>query len=151
MSALPFDIRRILETVPHRYPFLLVDRITEFEELRRAVGFKNVTANEPWCQGHFPGSPVMPAVLVVEAMAQVGAALLLASIPNRERYYVYLAGVDRARFRRPVIPGDQLRLELEVLQVRLSACRMKGTASVEGERVAEAELLASRVERPSGP
>jgi beta-hydroxyacyl-ACP dehydratase FabZ len=149
MSDVPFDIQRILSVIPHRYPFLLVDRVTEYEEKKRAVGFKNVTINEPWVQGHFPGAPVMPGVLILEAMAQVGAVLLLTSVPERGDKLVYFTGIDKARFRRPAFPGDQIRFELEVLRLRSTSCRMKGTATVDGERCAEAEILASLVDRPS--
>ncbi|MEK7799650.1 MAG: 3-hydroxyacyl-ACP dehydratase FabZ, partial [Acidobacteriota bacterium] len=109
MSEQPgvLDIRKILDILPHRYPFLLVDRIVAIEDGRKVVGIKNVTFNEPFFQGHFPGSPVMPGVLIVEAMAQVGAVLLLRGIPDREKKLVYFAGIDKARFRRPVTPGDQ--------------------------------------------
>jgi len=147
MTELPILVERIHEIIPHRYPFLLVDRVVELEEMKRAVGIKCVTANEPWCTGHFPGLPIMPAVLLLESMAQVAAVLVLLSLPERERHLVYLAGVDSARFRRPVRPGDQLRLEVEILHRRASACRVRGTASVDGERAAEAEFLATLVER----
>ena len=133
------DIRRIMTLLPHRYPFLLVDRILESEPRRRVVAIKNVTVNEPFFSGHFVDNPVMPGVLVVEAMAQAGAVLLLEdNTRDMTSKYMYLAGIDRARFRRPVVPGDQLRLELEMLSVRRSACRMKGRATVDGEVAAQA-------------
>ncbi len=141
------DIRQILEILPHRYPFLLVDRILEIEEGKRVVGVKNVTFNEPFFQGHFPGNPIMPGVLIVEAMAQVGAVLLLRAVPDRHAKLVYFAGIDRAKFRRPVIPGDQVRFEVEVLKVRSRSARLKGEAFVEGALVAEAELFSSMVDR----
>ena len=144
------DIRRILSILPHRYPFLLVDRIVSMEEGRKVVGIKNVTFNEPFFQGHFPGNPVMPGVLIVEAMAQVGAVLLLQGVPDREHKLVYFAGIDRARFRRPVTPGDQVRFEVEVLKLRSRSARLRGEAFVDGSLVAEAELFSSMVDR-DGP
>ena len=147
MKEYPFDVGRILEMIPHRYPFLLVDRIVEFEPEKRAVGLKNVTVNEPWCQGHFPEIPTMPAVLMLEAMAQVAAVLVLSTRNDRDESLVYLAGIDKARFRRPVRPGDQLLLNLEALHIRKTACRVKGTATVDGEVAAEAEFLATLVDK----
>lgn len=141
------DVRAILESIPHRYPFVLVDRIVEMEAGRRIVALKNVTINEPYFVGHFPGAPVMPGVLIVEAMAQAGAVLLLHDMPDRHRKLVYFTGIDGARFRRAVVPGDQLRLTLEVLNLRAKACRMKGTAEVEGQLAAEAEILSALVDR----
>ena len=141
------DVREISRILPHRYPFLLVDRILEFEPGRRIVGLKNVTINEPFFVGHFPGAPVMPGVLIVEAMAQTAGVLALYSEPGRERLLVYLLGIDRARFRRPVTPGDQLRMELTVLRRKATVCKMRGEAFVDGALVAEAEMLSSFVER----
>ena len=104
------EIQEILEYLPHRYPFLLVDRVIEYEEMSRIVGIKNVTINEPFFQGHFPGVPIMPGVLIIESMAQLGGVLLFKAIPDRDTKLVFFAGIEKARFRRPVVPGDQLRL-----------------------------------------
>ena len=141
------DIRGILRSIPHRYPFVLVDRVLEMEAGRRIVAIKNVSINEPFFAGHFPGAPVMPGVLIVESMAQAGAVLLLHDMPDRERKLVYFTGIDGARFRRAVVPGDQLRVSMEVLQLRSKACRMKGIAEVDGQVVAEAEVLSALVDR----
>jgi UDP-3-O-[3-hydroxymyristoyl] N-acetylglucosamine deacetylase/3-hydroxyacyl-[acyl-carrier-protein] dehydratase len=142
-----WDINVIQRIMPHRYPFLLVDRILTLEDKKRVVGIKNVTINEPFFVGHFPGHPIMPAVLIIEAMAQVGGILLLSSVDTPEKYLVYMIGIDKARFRKPVAPGDQIRFELEMLSLRKRFCKMKGTASVDGQIVAEAELLSSIVVR----
>lgn len=131
------DIQNIL---PHRYPFLLVDRITEVEPLKKAIGVKNVTINEQFFQGHFPGKPVMPGVLIVEAMAQVGALALLAAEENSGKI-VLLASVDYARFHRPVIPGDQLILEAEIIKLRGTIGKLQTKAFVAGKKVAEAEMV----------
>jgi UDP-3-O-[3-hydroxymyristoyl] N-acetylglucosamine deacetylase / 3-hydroxyacyl-[acyl-carrier-protein] dehydratase len=141
------DIGRILDVIPHRYPFLLVDRIIEVEGTKRIVGIKNVTINEPFFQGHFPGHPIMPGVLIIEAMAQVGGMLLLGTIEDPEQKVVYFMSLDNVKFRRPVLPGDQLRCELEMLQNRGRTCRMKGVAYVDGNVVAEAEMMARVVDR----
>lgn len=141
------DIARILERLPHRYPFLLVDRIIEVEGTTRVVGLKNVTINEPFFQGHFPGHPIMPGVLIVEAMAQTGGVLLLDAIENPQEKVVYFMSLDGVKFRRPVVPGDQLRMEVEVLQNRGRTVRLKGTATVDGTVVAEAEMMARIVDR----
>jgi beta-hydroxyacyl-ACP dehydratase FabZ len=141
------DIRQILEILPHRYPFLLVDRIVSIEEGKRVVGFKNVTFNEPFFQGHFPGYPIMPGVLIVEAMAQVGAILMLRGMADRDDKLVYFAGIDSAKFRRPVIPGDQVRFEVEVLKRRARTARLRGEAYVGDDLAAEAVLLSSMVDR----
>ena len=145
MSTL--EIREIMERIPHRYPFLLVDRVIELVPGRRIVAIKNVTINEPFFQGHFPGAPVMPGVLVIEALAQAGAVLLLSDIPDRASKLVYFTGIDEARFRRPVVPGDQIRLTMEVLKLRSRTCKMRGTAEVQGEVAAEAEIMSALVER----
>ena len=141
------DYKEILEIMPHRYPFLLVDRILECEEGKRVVGIKNVTFNEPFFQGHFPGAPVMPGVLIIEAMAQVGAVLLLQSVPDREKKLIYFMGIDDARFRQPVVPGDQLRFELEVLRRKPKISKVKGKAYVEDRLVAEAVISSFIVDR----
>jgi UDP-3-O-[3-hydroxymyristoyl] N-acetylglucosamine deacetylase / 3-hydroxyacyl-[acyl-carrier-protein] dehydratase len=141
------DIGRILDVIPHRYPFLLVDRIIEVEGTSRIVGIKNVTINEPFFQGHFPGHPIMPGVLIIEAMAQVGGMLLLGTIEDPDQKVVYFMSLDHVKFRRPVLPGDQLRCELEMLQNRGRTCRMKGVAYVDGNVVAEAEMMARVVDR----
>jgi UDP-3-O-[3-hydroxymyristoyl] N-acetylglucosamine deacetylase/3-hydroxyacyl-[acyl-carrier-protein] dehydratase len=136
------EIDEIMRILPHRYPFLLVDRILELEDKKRVVGIKNVTINEPFFQGHFPGHPVMPGVLIIEAMAQVGGMLLLGMVDDPESKVVYFMSLDNVKFRRPVKPGDQLRCELEMLQIRGKVCRMKGVATVDGEVAAEAEMAA---------
>ncbi|HEX9759145.1 MAG TPA: 3-hydroxyacyl-ACP dehydratase FabZ [Nitrospiria bacterium] len=141
------DIREILSILPHRYPFLLVDRILELEIGKRVVGFKNVTFNEEYFQGHFPEEPVMPGVLIIEAMAQVGGILAFKSSEEIKRKVVYFAGIDKAKFRKPVVPGDQLRMELDVLHVRQPFWKMKGTSYVEKSLVCEAELTAMISER----
>jgi 3-hydroxyacyl-[acyl-carrier-protein] dehydratase len=141
------DVRGILERMPHRYPFLLIDRIVEVVPRKRIVALKNVTFNEPFFAGHFPGAPVMPGVLIIEALAQAGAYLILDEIPDRESKLVYFTGIDEARFRRTVVPGDRLRLTLDVLQIRSRACRMRGVADVEGEPVAEAIIMSALAER----
>ncbi|MGB9886406.1 MAG: 3-hydroxyacyl-ACP dehydratase FabZ [Moorellales bacterium] len=134
------DAPEIMALLPHRYPFLLVDRILVLEPGKRAVGIKNVSLNEPVFQGHFPGQPVWPGVLILEALAQTGAVALLA-LPEYRGKIPYFGGIDRARFRRPVLPGDQLRLEVELLKIRGTAGKGQGRAWVEEEAVAEAEFL----------
>ena len=142
------DITQIQAVLPHRYPFLLVDRIIEYEPGKRVVGVKNVTLNEPFFAGHFPGAPVMPGVLIVEAMAQTAGVLMLANLPDRKNKLVFFTGIDRARFRRPVVPGDQLRLELTVLKYRPhSYIKLRGEALVDGQLVAEAHISSSLVDR----
>jgi beta-hydroxyacyl-ACP dehydratase FabZ len=141
-------INEIMKLLPHRYPMLLVDRILEYEDGKRIVGLKNVTANEQFFQGHFPGAPVMPGVLIVEAMAQCGAVLFLRTMEDRDRKLFLFGGVDKARFRRPVVPGDQLIMEIDVLQARASSVKLKGIAKVGDQVVAEAELLSVMVARP---
>ena len=148
MTTEALDIAGILGSIPHRFPMLLVDRVLEMEPGRRIVAVKNVSVNEPHFQGHFPGVPVMPGVLIVEAMAQAGAVLLLHDMPDRHSKLVYFTGIDEARFRRAVVPGDQLRLTLEVLKLRSRTCRMRGLAEVDGQLAAEAEIFSAMVDRP---
>ncbi|MGH7714114.1 MAG: UDP-3-O-acyl-N-acetylglucosamine deacetylase [Gemmatimonadaceae bacterium] len=132
----------IMKVIPHRHPFLFVDRILELEPGKRVVGIKNVTINEPFFAGHFPGHPIMPGVLIIEAMAQVGGMLLMGSIDEPERKVVYFISLDNVKWRKPVKPGDQLRFELEVIQLRGTVCKMRGIAKVDGEVVAEADMAA---------
>lgn len=140
------DIKEILKTIPHRYPFALIDRIIELEEGKRAVAIKNVTFNEPHFQGHFPDHPIMPGVLIIEAIAQVGVVMAL-RLPATEGKLVYFAGIDNVRFRRPVVPGDQLRLEVETVWFRGNLGKMKGKATVDGEVAAEGEFMFSLADR----
>lgn len=142
------EIEAIREILPHRYPMLLVDRILELEA-DRVVGIKNVTANEPFFMGHFPEFPVMPGVLIIEAMAQVAGVLVLKQIENREQKLVFLATIERAKFRRPVVPGDQLRIEMKVGRLRANAAKVFGQATVDGEVVAEAEVLCTLADKSS--
>ena len=135
------SIDEIMKVLPHRYPFLLVDRIVEIEP-KRIVGLKNVTINEPFFQGHFPGHPIMPGVLIIEAMAQVGGILLMGQIEGFASKVVYFMSLDNVKFRRPVKPGDQLQLEADILQVRGMVCKMHGVAKVDGEVVCEADMAA---------
>jgi UDP-3-O-[3-hydroxymyristoyl] N-acetylglucosamine deacetylase/3-hydroxyacyl-[acyl-carrier-protein] dehydratase len=141
------EIDQIMKVLAHRYPFLLVDRILEIEDGKRIVGLKNVTINEPFFQGHFPGHPIMPGVLIIEAMAQVGGMLLMGTVPNPDQKVVYFTSLNNVKWRRPVKPGDQLRFELELLQVRGSMCKMSGIAKVDGQVVCEAEMGAMVRER----
>jgi len=140
-------IHEILKLMPHRYPFLLVDRVIESDGRKRMVAIKNVTINEPFFQGHFPEYPVMPGVLVVEALAQVGVLLLFSAVENGDSKLVYFSGIDNCRFRHPVVPGDQLRLEIDVIRARDRYFKMNGNALVDGVLVAEAELSCALVER----
>ena len=142
-----FDFEAIQRILPHRYPFLLVDRIVEFEANKRIVGIKNVTGNEFFFEGHFPGHPIMPGVLIIEAMAQTGGIMLLNDEENPENKVVYFMGLDKVRFRKPVFPGDQLVFELEMMKRRSISCKMYGKAFVDGQVVAEAEMMAAIVER----
>jgi 3-hydroxyacyl-[acyl-carrier-protein] dehydratase len=142
-----YDSVEIQKILPHRYPFLMVDAIVEMEKLKRIVGVKNVTINESHFQGHFPGKPIMPGVLIIEAMAQTGGLLLLLEVPDRESKLLYFVAVDGARFRRPVIPGDQLKLEVKVLSWRGDFCKLDGRATVDGQLAAEATLMCKMVDR----
>jgi len=144
------DNVEIQSILPHRYPFLLVDRIRELDPDRRIVGIKNVTINEPFFQGHFPGRPVMPGVLILEALAQVGGVLAFKSLGSVGRPVVYLTGIDGAKFRKPVVPGDILRLEVDVLKKRAPFWKMQGRAFVESELVCEAEVTAMVTDEQAG-
>jgi 3-hydroxyacyl-[acyl-carrier-protein] dehydratase len=148
------DIQDILRILPHRYPFLLIDRVVDLTRRQRVVAIKNVTFNEPFFQGHFPGVPIMPGVLIIEAIAQAGGALLLTEIPDRENKLMVFTGIERARFRRPVVPGDQLRIEVEVKAWRegggRNAVRMAGIAYVDSKKVAEAIVTCQLVPKAAG-
>lgn len=146
-GSIHYDINAIERIMPHRYPMLLVDRILLLEERRRVVGLKNVTINEPFFVGHFPGHPIMPAVLIIEAMAQAGGVLLLHTVDDPDSKLVYFMGIDNAKFRRPVLPGDQLILDLEMTRLKSSICKMTGRAFVMGQLVAEADLMSKIVDR----
>lgn len=141
------DIQAIEKILPHRYPFLLIDRIVELEDMR-VVGIKNVTMNEPYFQGHFPGLPVMPGVLIIESMAQVAAVLVLSRVPDREKKVVLFASITEAKFRKPVVPGDQLRVEVNFLKLKPSVAKVQGRATVDGALVAEAEIMATLGDKP---
>jgi UDP-3-O-[3-hydroxymyristoyl] N-acetylglucosamine deacetylase/3-hydroxyacyl-[acyl-carrier-protein] dehydratase len=141
------DINAILKIMPHRFPFLLVDRVVDIQPRKSVVAIKNVTMNEPFFSGHFPGHPIMPGVLIVEAMAQAGGILLLNTVDDPENKLVYFMGIDGVRFRKPVLPGDQIRFELEMIQFRRGTCKMQGKAYVEGDLVCEATLMATIVDR----
>jgi 3-hydroxyacyl-[acyl-carrier-protein] dehydratase len=144
------DIGDILRILPHRYPFLLIDRVVELERMKRIVALKNVTINEPFFQGHFPEKPIMPGVLIVEAIAQAGGLLLLTEVPNRDEMLMVFTGIERARFRRPVLPGDQVRIEVEVRAWRRTAARLEGKAYVAGKVAAEATVTCRLVPRAAG-
>ncbi len=143
------NIHEIMDFLPHRYPFLLIDRILEFEENKRIVGMKNVTINEPFFQGHFPGHPIMPGVLLLEAMAQTGGVMALKSLPEGEakKKVLYFMSIDKAKFRKPVIPGDQVRFELELIKNRGNIKSFKAQAKVDGAVVAESEMMAMIVDK----
>ncbi len=142
-------IQEVMELLPHRYPFLLIDRIIEFEMDKRIVGLKNVTINEPFFQGHFPGHPIMPGVLLLEAMAQTGGVMALKSIPPEDvkKKVLYFMSIDKAKFRKPVVPGDQVRFVLELIKARGQIKSFKATAVVDGGVVAEAEMMAMIVDK----
>jgi 3-hydroxyacyl-[acyl-carrier-protein] dehydratase len=141
------DIVQIMSILPHRYPFLLIDRVIELERKTRIVAIKNVTINEPHFAGHFPDYPIMPGVLMVEAIAQTGGALLLTEFPDRADKLMVFTGIDSAKFRRPVVPGDQLRIEVTVLNWRSNACKMRGVATVEGKTACEATIMCALIPR----
>jgi 3-hydroxyacyl-[acyl-carrier-protein] dehydratase len=145
--ATTLDVNDIMAILPHRYPFLLIDRVVEVARMQRIVALKNVTINEPFFQGHFPGYPIMPGVLMVEAIAQAGGALLLTEVPDRADKLMVFTGIERAKFRRPVVPGDQLRIEVEVLNWKTRAVRMQGNVFVEGKLVCEAVVMCQLVPR----
>ena len=149
------DILEIMAILPHRYPFLLIDRVVAIVRKKKIVAIKNVTINEPHFAGHFPDFPIMPAVLMVEAIAQAGGALLLTEIPDRDKMLMVFTGIDSAKFRRPVVPGDQLRIEVNVLNWRSRAAKMQGTITVEGKVVCQATvtcmLVPRMVKKPKGP
>ncbi|MBT9331467.1 3-hydroxyacyl-ACP dehydratase FabZ [Paracidobacterium acidisoli] len=141
------EIRDIMAILPHRYPFLLIDRLQEIERKKRIVAIKNVTINEPFFQGHFPDFPIMPGVLIVESIAQAGGALLLTEVPDRDTRLMVFTGIERAKFRRPVVPGDQLRIEVEVLNWKPRAVRMQGRVMVDGKLACEAIVMCQLVPR----
>jgi len=153
-SKMALDIHEILKILPHRYPFLLIDRVLELQRKERIVAIKNVTINEPFFNGHFPGLPIMPGVLIVEAIAQAGGALLLTEVEDRDNKVMVFTGIDRAKFRRPVGPGDQLRIEVEVkawrVMPRMTAAKMHGAAYVAGKRVAEATVSCQLIDSSRG-
>ena len=146
-SSMILDNAGIQKILPHRYPFLFVDAVLEIERLKRIVSIKNVSINEPFFQGHFPGKPVLPGVLMIECMAQTGGLLLLSEISERDKKLFYLAAVDEARFRRPVVPGDQLRIEVTVLKWKVKFCKLQAVATVNGDVAAEAILRCMLVDR----
>jgi 3-hydroxyacyl-[acyl-carrier-protein] dehydratase len=141
------EITDIMSLIPHRYPFLLIDRVIEIERKKRLVAIKNVTINEPFFAGHFPDYPIMPGVLIVEAMAQAGGVLLLMELPDRDSKLILFTGIERAKFRRPVVPGDQLRIEIDVLNFKSRAGRMAGRCTVDGKLACEATVMCQIVPR----
>ena len=141
------DIKAIMELIPHRFPMLMVDRILEYEPKKSIVGIKNVTINEQFFQGHFPGRPVMPGVLIIEAMAQTGGVLITREFEDMQEYVIFFLTIDKVKFRRPVVPGDQLRMEIEVIFFRRRQCRLKGKAFVGDQLVASAEFSSMLVKR----
>ena len=143
-----YGITEIMKFLPHRYPFLLVDKILELEPDKRIVGLKNVTINEQFFQGHFPGAPVMPGVLIIESMAQVAGVLIYRDLPDKDKKLIYFSGIENAKFRRPVLPGDQLRVEMQLLNRRNNFGKMQGRATVDGKLAAEAVVLFAIVEKP---
>ena len=141
------EIQDIMSILPHRFPFLLIDRLMEFERKKRIVAIKNVTINEPFFAGHFPNYPIMPGVLIVESIAQAGGALLLTEIPDRDSKLMVFTGIERAKFRKPVVPGDQLRIEIDVLNWKPRAVRMQGRCTVDGKLACEAIVMCQLVPR----
>ena len=148
-SEIKFDIEGLMNIIPHRYPFLLIDRITGLDPGKVVHAIKNVSINEPFFQGHFPGQPVMPGVLILEAMAQAGGFLVLNSIKNPEKKLMYFTGINKSRFKKPVTPGDQIIFEVKLGKLKMGTCIIHGIATVDGEQVAEGEILASVVDRRS--
>jgi 3-hydroxyacyl-[acyl-carrier-protein] dehydratase len=142
------DVIAIQRLLPHRYPFLMIDRVLEVERKKRLVAIKNVSANEPFFQGHFPGQPIMPGVLIIEAMAQAGAVLLLLEFPDRQDKLTVFSGIERAKFRRPIVPGDQVRLEISVIVWRGNAGKMEGKALVDGKLACEAVISCRIIDMP---
>ena len=140
-------IEELMELLPHRYPFILIDRIIEIEPGKRCTAIKNITINEPYFQGHFPNQPVIPGVLILESMAQAGAFLVLNSVEDPLSKNMFFSAVEKAKFRKPIIPGDQVKIEMELLKIRMNAARLKGTAYVDGEVVTEAIIMANIVDR----
>jgi len=147
---MPKDVRWVMSVLPHRYPLLLVDRVLEIEPKHRIVAIKNFTINEEFFQGHFPGRPIVPGVLLIEAMAQAGGLLLLHDDPDRKNKLLYFGAIERARFRRPVVPGDQVRFEVEILKLRPAHAKLAAKALVDGVVHAEAEMLSTFVPRDAG-
>ena len=135
------NVQEIMQILPHRYPFLLIDRVVEIERKKRIVALKNVTMNEPFFQGHFPGIPVMPGVLIIEAIAQAGGTLLLPEVPDRDKLLIMFTSIERAKFRRPVVPGDQVRIEIDVLNWKPRRAKMEGRAMVDGKLACEATVM----------
>jgi 3-hydroxyacyl-[acyl-carrier-protein] dehydratase len=149
LAATSLGITEIMQILPHRYPFLLIDRVVELVRKHRIVAIKNVTINEPFFQGHFPTYPIMPGVLMVEAMAQAGGVLLLTEVPDRDDKLMVFTGIDDAKFRAPVVPGDQVRIEVEVLKFSHRGATMRGNAYVDSKLVCEAEIRCQLVPRPA--
>jgi len=141
------DINEIQSIIPHRYPFLLIDRIVELEPLKRIVAIKNVTINEPFFQGHFPGAPIVPGVIIIEAMAQAGAVLLFSEVKDRENKLLLFTSIEEAKFRKPVGPGDQLRLEVSVIRYKLGYAKLRAEARVDGQLVTEAIIASALADR----
>ncbi len=146
-EAFALDIQGIMALLPHRYPLLLVDRILHYEKLKKIIGLKNVTINEQFFQGHFPDRPVMPGVLIIEAMAQTGGVLIMQEFENIEDYVIFFMTIDKVKFRRPVVPGDQIRMEIDVMMFRRKIAKLKAQAFVDGSLVASAEFTSMLVKK----